>query len=57
MEKFRVRVVDPNCADWQEGYRDYEVEAVSIQAAILYLRTMFPYASEIIELSVGGLAA
>ena len=50
MQKFRVRVVDPNCADWLEGYRDYEIEAVSVQAAIGYLRAMFPYAREIISL-------
>jgi hypothetical protein len=52
MKKFRVRVVDANCPSWEEGYRDYEVEAVSVQAAILHLRTMFPYASEIINLGV-----
>ena len=52
MQKFRVRVVDPNCAEWREGYRDYEVEAVSLQAAIFHMRTMFPYAKEIISLGV-----
>lgn len=50
MQKFRVRVIDQSCAAWEEGYRDYEVEAVSIQAAILHLRTMFPYASDIVSL-------
>lgn len=52
MQKFRLRVIDPAHAAWEEGYRDYEIEAVSMQAAILHLRTMFPYAREIICLDV-----
>jgi hypothetical protein len=53
MRKFRLRVIDKNCAAWEEGYRDYEIEAVSVQAAILHLRTMFPYASDIVRLGDG----
>lgn len=52
MKKIRVRVIDPNSASWKEGYNDYVVEAISVQAAIFYLRAIFPYAIEIISLGV-----